>query len=423
MHKRWLLAPALVAATALLAACSSPTPSSSDDSKPVTITYEVWAGTQTPAMKEIAAAFHKENPNITVKVIEQPYPQYWSTLQTSAAGGTAPDAFWMLAQNIRPYAAGGELLDISSEIKKENVDLSKYPKAVLDLYDQGDGKTYGLPKDFDTNAVWFNKSLFDKAGVAYPSSDWTWADFTATAKKLTDKAAGVYGVAAPIDYQGGYYNSIFQAGGQVISKNGKKALIDSPAAVKGIEFWTNLMADGSSPTLQQMSDTEAETMFEQGKVAMYVSGAYWALQLYNNKAISSAVDVAPLPIGKKRATVTSGIENVGYAKTKHPDAVKKFLIFASGKEAADIEARTGTVLPAYAGTEKQWEAAMPNFKHLQVFIDAKKYAVPLPVQGNAAQWQGDQTKYLTPAWNGQQSVADAAKAYAQDIDQVLAQGQ
>jgi multiple sugar transport system substrate-binding protein len=421
MHKRWFLAPTLVAVAALLAACSGTTPST-DDSKPVTITYGVWAGTQTPAMQAIAAAFHKENPNITVKVVEQPYPQYWSTLQTSAQGGTAPDAFWMLAQNIRPYAAGGELLDVSSEIKKENVDLSKYPKAVLDLYNQGDGKTYGLPKDFDTNAVWFNKALFDKAGVAYPKSDWTWADFQATAKKLTDPAAGVWGVAAPIDYQGGYYNSIFQAGGQVISKDGKKALIDSAAAVKGIEFWTQLMADGSSPTLQQLSDTEAETQFEQGKVAMYVSGAYWALQLYNNKDIRADVDVAPLPTGVKQATVTSGIENVGSAHTKYPDAVKKFLIFASGKEAADIQAKTGAVLPAYAGGEKKWMAAMPDFTHLQVFIDAKKYAVPLPVQGNAAEWQGLQTKYLTPAWEGQQSAADAAKAYAQAIDQVLAEG-
>ncbi|WP_374007518.1 sugar ABC transporter substrate-binding protein [Leifsonia sp. LS-T14] len=420
MHKRWLIAPAIIAAAALLTACSGPK-SGGDANEKVTITYGVWAGTQTPAMKEIAAAFTKENPNITVKVEERPWPEYWSTLQTGAAGGTAPDAFWMLAQNIRPYASGGQLLDISDEITKQKVDLGKYPKAVLDLYDQGDGKIYGLPKDVDTNAVWFNKAIFDKAGVAYPTSDWTWDDFRSTAKKLTDAAAGVWGVAAPIDYQGGYYNTIFQAGGQVISKDGKKAEIDSPAAQKGIEFWTNLQADKSSPTLKQMSDTEAETMFEQGKIGMYMSGAYWALKLYQNKEIASNVDVAPLPVGEKRATVTSGIENVGFAGTKHPDAVKKFLVFASGKEAAEIQAKSGAVLPAYAGGEKTWMAAMPDFTNLQVFIDAEKYSVPLPVQGNAAEWQGDQTKYLTGAWEGTTSVADATTQYADAIDKVLAE--
>ena len=163
-------------------------------------------------------------------------------------------------------------------------------------------------------------------------------------------------------------------------------------------------------------------MFEQGKVAMYVSGAFWALKLYDNKAIQAKVDVAPLPTGVKQATVSSGIENVGYAKTKHPEETKKFLLFASGKEAADIQAKSGAVLPAFKGTEKTWMGAMPEFSHLQVFIDALAYAVPLPVQGNAAEWQGMQAKYLTSAWNGKESVAAATKKYSAAIDGGLAAG-
>jgi multiple sugar transport system substrate-binding protein len=420
MHKKLFLAPAIIAVSALLAGCSGGGGTGGADGEPVTITYGIWAGTQTPAMKEIAAAFEKENPNIKVKVQESPWPEFWSTLQTGAAGGTAPDAFWMLAQQIRPYAVGGQLLDISDAIESEGVDLANYPQAVLDLYDQGDGKIYGLPKDVDTNAVWYNKALFDAAGVDYPAADWTWEDFRATAKALTDADAGVYGVAAPLDYQGGYYNSIFQAGGQVISDDGKTSLIDSPEAQAGIKFWTDLQADGSSPTLQQLSDTEGETMFEQGKVAMYMSGAYWALKIYENKDISADVDIAPLPTGVKQATVSSGITNVGYVGTKHPEETKKFLLFASGEEAANIQAKSGAVLPAFKGTEATWMAAMPEYKNLQVFIDALAYAVPLPVQGNAAEWQGLQAKYLTDAWNGDESVADATKKYAAAINEVLA---
>lgn len=419
MHKKWLATAAVVATVGLLTACS--TPSAESDDK-VTITYQVWAGTQTPAMQEIAAAFEKENPNISVEVQELPWPQYWSTLQTAAQGGTAPDAFWMLAQQIRPYAAGGQLLDITDAIESEGVDLSNYPQAVLDLYDQGDGAIYGLPKDYDTNAIWYNKAIFDAAGVDYPTDEWTWEDFRAAAKAITNPEAGVWGVAAPIDYQGGYYNSIFQAGGQVISDDGTTALIDSPEAIAGLKFWTDLQADGSSPTLQQLSDTEAETQFEQGKIGMYLSGAYWALQLYNNTEMRDNIDVAPLPIGEKRATVTSGIANVGYAGTEHPEEVKKFLLFASGETAANIQAETGAVLPAFKGTEQTWMDAMPEFTNLQVFIDAAEYAVPLPVQGNAAEWQGMQAEFLTPAWNGTQSVEEAAKLYADAINKVLAEG-
>jgi multiple sugar transport system substrate-binding protein len=421
MHKKWLAAAAAVVSVGMLAACSTPAAETGSDEK-VTITYGIWAGTQTPAMQAIADAFHEENPNITVELQELPWPQYWSGLQTGAAGGTAPDVFWMLAQNVRPYATGGQLLDLTDAVADAGVDLSNYPQAVLDLYDQGDGKLYGLPKDVDTNAIWYNKALFDAAGVDYPTDEWDWADFRSAAKDLTDPTAGVWGVAAPLDYQGGYYNSIFQAGGQVISDDGTTAEIDSPEAIAGIKFWTDLQADGSSPTLQQLSDTEAETMFEQGKVAMYLSGAYWALQLYNNTELRPNVDVAPLPIGEKRATVSSGIENVAYAGTKHADAAAKFVIFASGPEAAQIQAESGAVLPAFKGTAQVWMDAMPEFSNLQVFIDAQDYAVPLPVQGNAAAWQALQADYLTAAWNGESSAADAAKAYAQAINQVLAEG-
>ena len=418
MHKKWLLATSVVASAALLlAGCAGGGDTGGSDEK-VTITYAVWAGTQTPAMQAIVDAFEDENPNITVDLQELPWPQYWSTLQTGAQGGTAPDAFWMLAQQIRPYATGGQLLDITDAIESEGVDLSNYPQAVLDLYDQGDGKLYGLPKDFDTNGVYYNKALFDAAGVDYPSEDWNWEDFRETAAALTGD--GVWGVAAPLDYQGGYYNSIFQAGGQVISDDGTKAEIDSPEAIAGIKFWTDLHADGSSPTLQQLSDTDGETMFEQGKVAMYVSGAYWALKMYQNEALRPNVGVAPLPTGETRATVTSGIANVGYVNTKHPDEVAKFLIFASGEKAANIQAESGAVLPAFKGTSQTWMDAMPEFTDLQVFIDASEYGVPLPVQGNAAEWQGLESQYLTPAWNGEISAEAAAKAYAAAINEVLA---
>jgi multiple sugar transport system substrate-binding protein len=327
----------------------------------------------------------------------------------------------MLAQQIRPYAAGGQLLDITDAIQSEGVDLGSYPQAVLDLYDQGDGKIYGLPKDFDTNAVWYNKEIFEAAGVDFPSADWTWDDFRAAAKALTGD--GVWGVAAPLDYQGGYYNTIYQAGGQVISDDGTTSVIDSPEAVAGLKFWTDLQADGSSPTLQQLSDTEAVTMFQQGKVAMYMSGAYWALQFYQDEAFRPKVDVAPLPVGPAgRATVSSGIANVGYANTRHPEEVKKFLLFASGEQAAKIQAENGAVLPAFGGTAQTWMDAMPEFTNLQVFIDAIDYSVPLPVQGNAAEWQGLQTEYLTPAWNGEEPAEEAAARYAAAIDEVLNAG-
>ncbi|SDD75069.1 ABC transporter substrate-binding protein [Glycomyces harbinensis] len=410
--KRW--SAAAVAATALvLSACSG-----GGEDGDVTLTYATWSDDQKPAMEAIAEAFEADHPDIDVEVQVLPWPEYWSTLQVGAAGRTAPDAFWMLADQFPAYAEGGQLLDIAGAVEEAGVDLSAYPESVMDLYDSGDA-LYGLPKDFDTNGIWFNKALFDAAGVAYPDDTWTWEDTRTAAQELTDADAGVWGIAAPIDRQGGYYNSIYQAGGQVIGDDGKAA-IDSPEAVSGIEFWTNMQADGSSPTLQQLSDTEAVQMFMDGKIAMYFSGSFWAQRLYGDEAFRANVGVAPLPTGQQRASMISGILNAGYAGTEHPEELAEFLIFASGEEAAKIQGESGAVLPAYEGTQQTWLDSMPEFD-LQVFVDAVEYSVPLPISGNAAEWTGLEGEYLTPAWNGEQSAADAAAAYNAAIDEVLAE--
>jgi multiple sugar transport system substrate-binding protein len=416
MKRKWIVATALVAAAAVLAACSGQ--SSGASGEKVTLTYANWSEDQTPAMQQIADEFHKTNPDITIKVQTLPWTEYWSTLQVGAAGGTAPDAFWMLADHFREYAKGGQLLDLSDLVKPGDIDLSAYPKAVSDSYTYG-GKTLALPKDFDTNGIWYNKALFDAAGVKYPDSTWTWQDAQDAAKKLTDPAKGVWGIAAPIDAQGGFYNTILQAGGSIINKDGTASDFASPAGVAGLKFWTDLQAAHVSPTLKQLSDTEAVSMFENQKVAMYFSGAYWALRFHNDANLKGKIDVAPLPQGVKRATVTSGIGNAGYAGSKHPAELKKFLEFLGGTKAAEIQAATGTVLPAYKGTQQPWLDSMPEY-HLQVFIDAIDYSVPFPVAGNASEWQGLATQYLNAAWDGTKPVQDAAKDYQSAVDQVLA---
>ncbi|MEV4619141.1 sugar ABC transporter substrate-binding protein [Asanoa sp. NPDC049573] len=417
MKRKWIGAAALVTAVTLLTACSGQSDAAAPGEK-VTLTYANWSEDQTPAMQQIADEFQKANPDITIKVQTLPWTEYWSTLQVGAAGGTAPDAFWMLADHFREYAKGGQLLDLSDTVKSNNIDTSVYPKAVTDSYTY-DGKLFALPKDFDTNGIWYNKALFDAAGVKYPDDTWTWQDAQDAAKKLTDPAKGVFGIAAPIDGQGGFYNTILQAGGSIINQDGTASDFGSPAGVAGLKFWTDLQAAKASPTLEQLSDTEAVSMFENQKVAMYFSGAYWALRFHNDAALKGKVDVAPLPQGVKRATVTSGIGNAGYAGSKHPAELKKFLAFLGGTKAAEIQAATGTVLPAYKGTQQPWLDSMPEY-HLQVFIDAIGYSVPLPVAGNASEWQGLAAQYLSPAWSGKKSVQDAATEYQAAVDKVLA---
>jgi multiple sugar transport system substrate-binding protein len=386
---------AATAAVASLTACSSSTGGGESSGGDVTLSYAIWDENQKPAMEEIAAAFEEENPNVSIDIQVTPYKEYFTKLQTAATGGSAADVFWMNGPNFQLYASNGQLAPLDDA----GVDAADYPEGLIDLY-TFDGTLYGAPKDFDTVALWYNKALFDAAGVAYPAAGWTWDDFTAAAAALTDPATGQYGVAASQYGQENYYNSIAQAGGEVISADGTESGYGSPEALEGIELWTDLIEAGSSPTAQQMTDTNPEDLFLSGKVAMFQNGSWAAIAYGENADISDQVDVAPLPEGPTgNQSVIHGVGNVANAKSPHLAEAKAFAAFASGQQAAKIQAETGTVIPAFHDTQQAWVDAQPQFD-LQVYIDALDTAMPYPVSKNTSAWTSIESEVLSQVWSG-----------------------
>ncbi len=411
---------ALVGMTALAATatgCSANAPTDDPNAK-VTLSYAVWDKNQVPIMEELASTFTKSHPNITVNVQLTPWDDYWTKLKAAVTGGAAPDVFWMNGPNFQLYATNGVLKPLDDEIAADKVDLDAYPKALVDLYTVG-GKRYGLPKDFDTVGLWYNKKLFDAKGVKYPDGTWSWADFGAAAAKLTDKAAGTYAIAAsPTSAQEYQYNTIYQAGGYVVSRDGKSSGYADPATIEGLRFWTDLIKTGASPDLKTMTDTAPINLFESGKTAMYWGGSWDVAEFSTNEYTKDKVDVAPLPKGKQQATIIHGLANVVSAKSTHTAQAWEFVKFLGTKEAAEILGKHGPI-PAYNGTQGNWLQAHPQY-HLQVFLDGLAYAVPYPVSKNTAAWQELETKYLTPAWNGQVDVAKAANDLAMAMNEALA---
>jgi multiple sugar transport system substrate-binding protein len=395
------------------AACSSSSSSSSDGGK-VTLSYAIWDQTQESAMKQIVAAFEKQNPNISVDIQLTPYADYFTKLQTAASAGSAPDVFWMNGPNFQLYASNGQLMSLAGL----PITTSDYPSSMVSLY-KYDGTQYGVPKDFDTVGLWYNKAIFKAAGVALPTANWTWADFDAAAAKLTDKAKGIYAVGATLEGQENYYDTIFQAGGTVISADGKSSGYDSAASISGLEFWTNLIAKGESPSLAQMNDTAPINMFESGKLAMFWGGSWDANAFAQNANTKTNVDVTVLPEGVKRATVIHGLANVIYAKTPHAQQAEKFVEFLGSQQAADIEADTGTVIPAYNNTQQAWVKAYPQYD-LQSFLDELAYAVPYPISKDTAAWNTLESSLLPKAWDLSESVPTVAAQLSSQMDQALA---
>ncbi|KQV07530.1 ABC transporter substrate-binding protein [Leifsonia sp. Root112D2] len=432
--KRGRLAASVVGvlgAVALLAGCSSgaggTASGSSDAYKPpakslaANITYALWDQTQVKAIDANLKEFNKEYPKIKVNVDVTPWGDYWTKLQTEASSNTLPDLFWLNGPNFQLYAGNGKVEPLTSVVKGGYIKLSDYPKALVEMYSLN-GTQYGVPKDFDTIGLWYNKAIFAEAGVEVPSDSWTWSDFQSAAATISKKLAskGIYGAAGGMDGQTTYYNTIFQAGGSVLSADGKTSTYDSAATEKGIQFWTDLIASKGSPSMKQLTDTAADQWFVSGKLAMFYGGD-WARSEIAASPIAKNVDVAPLPAGEKKATVIHGVSNVVAASSKNKQAAQALQVFLASKAAQQQQGDMGAVIPAFNGTQDAFAKSMPGV-NLQVFLDELAYSVPLPISKNTAAWNAFETTLLPEAFSGSKPVGDVLKDLTTQMNGALAKG-
>ena len=155
----------------------------------IEIHYAFWHGALEPFYNDCKAAFEAAHPGVTIILEPTSWGEYWTKLESAATGGSIADVFHMNGVNIKQYADGGILAPLDERIAASDVDLKNYPEAMVAMYNYN-GVQYGIPMDFDTVGLWYNKTLFDQAKVAYPTSEWTWDDMTEAAKKIR-AAAGL----------------------------------------------------------------------------------------------------------------------------------------------------------------------------------------------------------------------------------------
>jgi multiple sugar transport system substrate-binding protein len=420
----------LAAATALtLAACSSGGGAGGDAATAAPtdaqakISYAIWDENQKPAIDQNIEDFNEIYPNIEVTVDLTPYQQYFTKLQTQGESGTLPDVFWMNGPNVQLYAANDLLEPIDGLVDAGDLDPSKYPAALNELYTY-DGTQYGVPKDFDTVALWYNKALFAQAGVDEPTDDWTWDDFRSAAATISTELAddGVYGVVTELNSAGqsSYYDTILQAGGYMISEDGTTSGYDDPASIEGLQLWADLVADGSAPTLQQMSDTKPNVWFNSGKAAMFWSGN-WSVAEMKDSPNKDDFATVRLPAGpEQRATVIHGVANVAAAQGENREAAGAFLAYLGSEEAQRTQAEMGVANPAYDGTQQAFVDSVPSFG-IEVFLEsADEMSFPYPISKNTAAWNALENELLPQAFSGDRPVEEVAAELAEAMNAELA---
>ncbi|MCY9663114.1 extracellular solute-binding protein [Paenibacillus chondroitinus] len=282
--KRYLVPLMLIGSTIAAMGCQSQsagTASKPSDAAPGQTVLNVYSWTVEDSMKPFFEAFEKKYPNIKVKYTKMAdsNPTTANSLLTS---GEAIDVIPQASvDDMRVRATSGMYEPLDEYLKKDKMDYKQiFGDSINDL-ETVNGNHYALPYSMATYGLYYNKAMFDKAGVPYPTDDWTWDDLRAAALKLTSGSGAnkIYGFLP--DYTGQWaFPAIQQLGlNYVYKNNGQESNWDNPAFLNALQFFYDMeMKDKSAWPISEYKalkiDTNPHTIFMQGKAAMYIQPSF-----------------------------------------------------------------------------------------------------------------------------------------------------
>lgn len=307
------------------------------------------------------------------------------------------------------YMENDVLLDLTSYIEKDGVDLGVYYPDITAIY-QSDGKTYALPKDHDTIALLYNKALFDEAGVDYPTDDWTYEDMYEAAKTITEKTPDdTYGWACNTSNdQDGWYNYVYAYGGNIVNAEKTDTAIDSAEGKAGMEMVRKLLTVGTPQAVVAESGTDS--LFQSGKVAMITQGS-WMINAFYTAENHADYAWAQIPYcdrngdGKcqkdERWTCYNGLGWAASAATANPDGAASLIEYLCSEEAQVKQAELGVTMAGIPGISDAFANAFEGMDvsaFTKVEEDGTLYA--RPGTRNSGVWKNpmEQEQGFLPAW-------------------------
>lgn len=376
--------------------------------------------------------FMKRNPDIKVKKIWLT-EQYNAKLLTMIAGGNPPDIFRVSPDYIPTFAQKGILEPLDKYIAKSSVfKLDDFYPQVLYKYKYntqhktiGKGPIYGFGTDWSSDyTLFYNKDMFDKAGLSYPTGSMSWAEFRQTALKLTRVGdSGKEFGCRLVDV----IPLIYQNGGSVFSPDGKKCLLNSPQAVEAFQYLVDLrIKDRVMPSASDMQAQNQLQLFQTGRLGMFLSGRHF-VPIMQKQIKGLNWGVAPGIHQKKRINMVIGPFGwVMSSKTRHKEAAWKLMEHLVVGDGVKELARAGYNIPAVKKiAESDMFLSNPNHPAgiNKVFMDEVKYTVPSPLTPYAPtdRWQGIIAGELELACLKKQTAQQAAWNATRKINELLAE--
>jgi multiple sugar transport system substrate-binding protein len=355
---------------------------------------------------------------------------YDAKLLTLIAGGLPPDVFHVTQANFPFYAAKGVIQPLDQFVSEDQgFSLEALYKLVVDGM-RYDGQLLGLPSDFSTIVMLYNRELFDRCAVPPPQPGWTWDDYVAKSEALTrdtdgDGRADTYGTTNPNAYNR-WPAWVWMNGGDVYSKDVSRCTMDTPQAIDAMKFYVGLSRlrhvapeATATPDIDQVKQQE---MFVSGQLGMIAESRYVYKKFLRGNVAKFPIEAAGMPRGRDgQATTFIWGGNCMLKGSRHPRAAWEFIKFIAGPEGARINRAGGNALPVLRASAED-EMEHPSFAHVpandRCFIEAIDYAriAPYPEQyAEVSMAMGE----LQAAFLGNLSVEEACRRLTARVNVAL----
>ncbi len=349
---------------------------------------EIWVyGWEKASADKIAedTKAYQEETGVKVTVTPIAADSYNTKVQATLAGGTNPDmAFVDAGVQSMQLAAKGKLLGLKEYGVEDYKD--KFYDSVWDTMVYKDD-VYGMRITSNNLALFYNKDLFDAAGLDYPDENWEWDDLRNAAKTLTNTEAGVYGLDLPVyDKNGGYTWNwmpfLWQSGGEFLNEERTEATFNSPEGKEALEFWKAMVQEDKSVPLQ--AAPSGVNRFTSGITAMVIDGP-WTLSTYlNDPKFKDSFGVSPLPAKDgNRATVVGGEGVVIFSDTEYPQEAYDYLTHLCCSDFTQVFWDNWLTIPPQPDHADHYADDETYGDYIQVFSDQMEYS---------------KTRPFTPSW-------------------------
>jgi len=383
---------------------------------------------RTPVIKELVAQFEKENPDVKVSLQMDAYAGFFDKIRTQIASDTAPDVWYSDGVLLFEWAERGVLKDLTEWTKR---DFNEDEYYAMDSVKDREGRIWAIPHEFLTFGLFYNKDLFDKYGVPYPSKEPTWDEILDKAIKTT-KDIDNDGIIDTYGYEGhaAFANYVYQHGTTFLDETKQKSLVNTEPVISAVTEWYDFYHKLKILPTQDVSQSIGGglQLFMQGRLAMWL-GIFHNVNMIRAERPSLNYDVTFPP---KKVTRTCYYDANCFVITKsaslaRQEAAWKLIKFFMRKDKQKYWAENVGLLPCYKKAAQDLIAGYEGPpENVKVFLDVVPYLITFDLNGCWKEWLDAwgqaMGKMILPGQNPRDMCLDAHKRIQKVLDDYYGAG-